>query len=53
MAEKLIQIMLQEMEDEKELIWMDGQKKKIPVTCSFINCNYQADCILSAFKHYE
>ena len=41
------------MENEKQLIWMDGQKRKIPMTCSFKKCKYQADCILSAFKHYE
>ena len=52
-SEKIIQVILKEMEDEKQLIWMDGQKRKIPMTCSLKKCNYQADCILSAFKHYE
>ena len=40
-------------EDLKELIVMDGQKRKIPINCSFMNCGYENDCILEAFKHFE
>ena len=53
MANKIIQEMFKEMEDEKHLIFMDGQKRKIPMTCSFKNCGLETESILEAFKHYE
>ena len=35
------------------MIIIDGQNRKIPMLCSFMNCGYESDCISEAFKHFE
>ena len=47
----MVDKMWKEIKEEKEMVAMDGLKKKIPMNCSF--CGQVVESPLEAFKHYE
>ena len=47
----MVDQMWKEMKEEKETVAMNGQKRKLPMNCSF--CGEVVGSILEAFKHYE
>ena len=49
----LVEKFLEEINETKNLFWMDGQKRTMELTCSIKNCGIKTECILDALKHHE
>ena len=49
----LVKKFLEEINETKEIFWIDGQKRRMELTCSIENCGIKTECILDALKHHE